>query len=67
MIGAVERAEVIGERRAAAVRAKVVAAAREVPGVAAEVVDDGVVLSGRSLVRRTVDDPRLYDIAGWGR
>ncbi|MGW8188919.1 hypothetical protein [Sphingomonas hankookensis] len=67
MIGALERAEALGARRAVVVRARVVAAAEEVPGVAAEVVGDGVVLSGRSLVRRTVSDPRLHDVAGWGR
>lgn len=67
MIGAVARAEAIGERRAAAARERVVVAASEVPGVAAEVVGDAVVLSGRGLTRRTITDPRLHDVAGWGR
>ncbi|MDJ0278969.1 hypothetical protein QLH51_19460 [Sphingomonas sp. 2R-10] len=67
MRAAVERAEAIGERRAGVVRDRVAAAAREVPGVAAEVVGDGVMLSGRGLTRRTITDPRLHDIAGWGR
>ncbi|KQM85556.1 hypothetical protein ASE67_14275 [Sphingomonas sp. Leaf23] len=67
MIAAVERAEAMAARRAHVVRERVVAAAREVPGVSAEVVGDGVVLSGRGLTRRTISDPRLLDIAGWGR
>lgn len=67
MIGALERAEALGARRAVVVRARVVAAAEEVPGVAAEVVGDGVMLSGRGLTRRTVSDPRLQAVAGWGR
>jgi hypothetical protein len=67
MIAAVERAEAMAARRADAVRERVVAAAGQVPGVAAEVVGDGVVLSGRGLVRRTISDPRLQDVAGWGR
>lgn len=67
MIGALERAEAVAERRAAAVRDRVAAGAGAVPGVAAEVVDDGVVLSGRGLTRRTITDPRLHAIAGWGR
>ncbi|WP_294321066.1 hypothetical protein [uncultured Sphingomonas sp.] len=67
MIAALKRAEAIGERRADAARARVVAAVEGVPGVAAEVVGDGVVLLGRGLVRRTVSDPRLHDVAGWGR
>ncbi|KQM24854.1 MULTISPECIES: hypothetical protein [unclassified Sphingomonas] len=67
MIAAVERADAMAARWADAVRERVVAAAREVPGVAAEVVGDGVVLSGRGLVRRTISDPRLQDVAGWGR
>ncbi len=67
MIRALDRAEALGTRRADEVRERVVAAAREVPGVVAEIVGDGVVLSGRGLVRRTVGDPRLHDIAGWGR
>lgn len=67
MIGALERAEAIGARRAEQARERVVAAARTVPGIAVEIVGDGVVLSGRGLVRRTIDDPRLHDMAGWGR
>ena len=67
MIGAVARAEMLGERRAVEVRERVVAAAGQVPGVAAEVVGDGVVLSGRGLTRRTISDHRLHDVAGWGR
>jgi hypothetical protein len=67
MIGALERAEALGGRRAAVVRDSIAAAAGAVPGVAAEVVGDGVVLSGRGLTRRTITDPRLHDVAGWGR
>lgn len=67
MIGALERAEAIGARRAEQARERVVAAARTVPGIAVEIVGDGVVLSGRGLVRRTIDDPRLHDMARWGR
>jgi hypothetical protein len=67
MIGALERAEALGERRAGAVRERVAEAAGAVPGVAVAVEGDGVVLSGRGLARRTITDPRLHDIAGWGR
>ncbi|MFD1033085.1 hypothetical protein ACFQ15_00255 [Sphingomonas hankookensis] len=67
MIGALERGEAVAGGRAAVVRARVAAAADAVPGVAVEMVDDSVVLSGRGLTRRTITDPRLHDIAGWGR
>lgn len=67
MTGALERAEAVAERRAALVRDRVAAAAGAVPGVAVEVVGDGVVLSARGLTRRTITDPRLHAIAGWGR
>ncbi len=57
----------MAERRVAAVKQRVAAAAGAVPGVRAEITDDGVVLSGRGLVRRAITDPLLHDIAGWGR
>ncbi len=67
MIGAIERATAIAARRADAVRERVATAAGQVPGVAVTVEGDGVVLSGRGLVRRTIADPRLHDLAGWAR
>jgi len=67
MRAALVRGATVAERRAAEVRARVVAAAAAVPGVRAEAVDDVVVLSGKGLARRTIVDPRLQDIAGWGR
>ncbi len=67
MIGAIARAEAIAARRTDAVRERVATAAGQVPGVAVAVEGDGVVLSGRGLVRRTIGDPRLHDMAGWGR
>lgn len=59
--------QAVAERRAAMVRAWVAAVAEDVPGVAVAVEGDAVVLSGRGLTRRTIVDPRLQDIAGWGR
>ncbi len=67
MIGAIERATAIAMRRADAARERVATAAGEVPGVAVTVEGDGVALSGRGLVRRTIADPWLHDMAGWGR
>ncbi len=67
MIGAIERATAIAARRADAVRERVATAAGQVPGVAVTVEGDSVVLSGRGLVRRTIGDPRLHDLAGWAR
>ncbi|WP_242119696.1 hypothetical protein [Sphingomonas lacusdianchii] len=59
--------QAVAERRAEMVRARVAAVAEDVPGVAVAVEGDAVVLSGRSLMRRTIVDPRLQDIAGWKR
>jgi hypothetical protein len=67
MRAALERGAAFAERRADAVRARVVAVAQDVPGVTVAAEGDGVVLSGRRLVRRTIVDPQLQDIAGWGR
>lgn len=67
MRAALARGAAVAERRADAVRARVVAAAQDVPGVAVAVEGDRVVLSGKGLTRRTIVDPQLQDIAGWGR
>ncbi|MEN2747598.1 hypothetical protein [Sphingomonas sp. T9W2] len=67
MRAALEKGAAVAGRRADAVRARVVAAAENVPGVAVAVEGDAVVLSGRGMTRRTIVDPRLQDIAGWGR
>ncbi|KQM14563.1 hypothetical protein ASE73_10425 [Sphingomonas sp. Leaf24] len=67
MRAALVRGTAVAEQRAAEMRARVVATAAAVPGVRAEAVDDAVVLSGKRLARRTIVDPRLQDIAGWGR
>ncbi|MBY9062775.1 hypothetical protein K7957_07505 [Sphingomonas yunnanensis] len=61
MSGAVER---IAARQVAAARARVAARLRALlPGTRIELVDDGVAVSGRGLVRRWLADPRL----GWWR
>ncbi len=67
MRAALAKGEALAERRAENARARIAAAADAVPGVRAEMVDDAVVLSGKGLARRTIVDPRLHDIAGWGR
>ena len=67
MRAALVRGTAVAERRADAVRARVAAAAEAVPGVSVAMQGDAVVLSGRDLTRRTIVDPRLQDIAGWGR
>lgn len=67
MRAALVRGQAVAERRADFVRARVAAVAEDVPGVAVAVEGDAVVLSGRGLARRTIVDPRLQDIAGWGR
>jgi hypothetical protein len=67
MRAALEKGEAVAGRRAAVVRARVAAMAEAVPGVAVSVDGDAVVLTGRGLTRRTIVDPRLQDIAGWGR
>ncbi|WP_246586963.1 hypothetical protein [Stakelama flava] len=50
------RAEMAAERIAASIH---------VPGVQAETTQGGVVLSGRGLMRRWINDARLRWIAGW--
>ncbi|MBW6533342.1 hypothetical protein ACYZX9_09050 [Sphingomonas citri] len=61
MSGAVER---IAARRVAATQAHVAARLRALlPGARVELVDEGVAVSGRGLVRRWLADPRL----GWWR
>ena len=57
-----ERLTVAGERRAAKAVAQTVArlaAMPTPPGVTAEPVEGGVLLSGRGLRRRTLGDPKL--------
>ncbi|MEP9400386.1 hypothetical protein [Sphingomonas sp. VNH70] len=63
----IARGQAIGAARAEAVRDRVAAAARGVPGVSASVAGERVVLAGRGLVRRTLTDPALADMAEWGR
>lgn len=61
MSGAVER---VAARHVAAARARVAARLRALlPGMRVELVDDGVAVSGRGLVRRWLDHPWL----GWWR
>ena len=55
------------ERRVAAVRGALAERLRALGGVSVEERDDGVVLSGRGLVRRMMADPRLLWVAGWWR
>ena len=57
------RGRAIAEARVARAVERVAEAAREVPGVRAEVEGDGVVLSGRGLGRM----PALRWIGGWLR
>ncbi len=63
----IERGEAAGEAAAGRARERVAAAARGVGGVWADVAGDAVVLAGRGLVRRTLTDPALADMAEWGR
>ncbi|MBB3347649.1 hypothetical protein [Sphingomonas sp. BK069] len=61
MSGTVER---IAARHVAAARTRVAARLRALlPGARVELVDEGVAVSGRGLVRRWLADPRL----GWWR
>jgi len=38
---------------------------REVPGIAGDIVDEGVVVRGRGLRRRWLNDARLRWLGGW--
>lgn len=67
MIALAAKGEAAAEARAVRVRDRIATAAGAVPGVAAALEGEAVVLSGRGLVRRTITDPRLHDIPGWAR
>ncbi|GGO92843.1 hypothetical protein [Stakelama pacifica] len=63
-----ERLEARGQvlaREAARAEAKRIAGSVDVPGIGVEVTDDGVVLTGRGLWRRWINDARWRWIAGW--
>jgi hypothetical protein len=56
MIAAVER---LAEAARVRLRARVAAMLGEVPGIGVEEVDDGVVVSGRRIAARWINDARL--------
>ncbi|MGK2911825.1 MAG: hypothetical protein ACSLE1_18775 [Sphingobium sp.] len=55
-----ERGVALGERVAARRRERVLAEARELPGVSAAIVGEDVVIEGRALLGRWVEDARLF-------
>lgn len=62
-----ERARQRAEQRAALRREEIAARAAAVPGLRAEAVADGVLLSGRGLRRRLALEPALRTLAEWLR
>lgn len=46
-------------------KARVLAALSDVPGIAAEEIEDGIVASGRRLRARWLTDARLRWLGGW--
>ncbi|MDX3910325.1 MAG: hypothetical protein QHC67_10955 [Sphingobium sp.] len=66
MKGLVERGVALGERAAARRREMVLAEARAVPGVTASVEGEDVVIEGRALLGRWVEDVRLRYIGRGG-
>lgn len=66
MRGVLERGRALGERAAARRREIVLAEALEVPGVRAVVEGDAVVIEGRALLDRWVEDARLLYIGRGG-
>lgn len=63
--GIAARGRAIGEEARARAVARVAAALAAVPGVRAEAGEDGVVVRGRGLRRRWLNDARLRWIGGW--
>lgn len=61
-----KRGLALGERAAALRREAVLADAREVPGISASITGDDVVIEGRALLDRWVDDARLLYIGRGG-
>lgn len=66
MRGVLERGRALGERAAARRREIVLAEALDVPGVRAVVEGDAVVIEGRALLDRRVEDARLLYIGRGG-
>ena len=59
------RGRVLAERAARHAQDRVREVLAGVPGVTPEIVDEGVVVRGRGLRRRWLDDARLRWIGGW--
>ena len=59
------RARALAERRVSAARERVREMLNGVAGVTAEIVDEGVVVRGRGLRRRWLNDARLRWLGGW--
>lgn len=65
MAGLEARGIVLAEDAVARAKARVRDAVADVPGVRAEITDDGVVASGRRLRARWLNDARLRWLGGW--
>ena len=59
------RGRTLAERRVSAARERVRDAVGAVPGTGVEIVDEGVVVRGRGLRRRWLNDARLRWLGGW--
>lgn len=61
-----ERGQAIGERAAARLRDRVAAEARDVPGVTVTTEGDAIVIEGRALLDRWVEEARLRYVGRTG-
>ncbi len=57
------KAKRIALRAAGSEIERILARAEKIPGVSAEAVDEGVVLSGKGLGSRAITDPQVRDVA----
>ncbi len=57
------RATLIGAAGVDATKRRILASADLPPGVTAQATDQGILLSGKRLRRRMIDDPRIRNIA----
>ena len=66
MMGGLEaRGRALAARAVEAARVRVRDAVAAVPGTTPEILDEGVVVRGRALRRRWLNDARLRWIGGW--
>ncbi|RVT43429.1 hypothetical protein [Sphingobium algorifonticola] len=66
MRGILERGRAIGERAADRLRDRVADEARAVPGVTVSTEGDAIVIEGRALIDRWVEDARLRYVGRTG-